>query len=151
VLAVSLSNVLTNNFCFFSSHILSRIVQNYVSLDSPESGARTSLAIKDELAGKLVFDDPRVFIHLALDRVSSQFVDQCAQLPETDQKLVDARRELQKITTPAAGKNPEEEEDIGNSFGKRMRKKKVEEKKMYSPLVCFRSQLTELLTMMWHT
>jgi hypothetical protein len=131
------------------------MVQNYTSLNSPESGARSSrMAIKDELVGKLVFDDPRVFQRLALDRVSPDFVDKCVQALQTDQKLLDAKRELQKITSTAAGKSPEEleeEEDVEDTVGKRTVKKKVEEKKMYKPLVCFRSsQLRELLTMIRH-
>ncbi|KAF8806652.1 hypothetical protein BYT27DRAFT_7191214, partial [Phlegmacium glaucopus] len=69
-----------------------------MSLDSPDSDARSSIALEDELVGRLVFDDPRVFNRLALDRVSRQFVASCAQAFTTDQVLLDARCELDRIT-----------------------------------------------------
>ena len=51
-----------------------------MSLESPDSDARPSrIALKGELAGKLLFDDPGVFKCLALDRISPRFVAQCAQ------------------------------------------------------------------------
>jgi len=58
-------------------------------------------------------------------------VEKCAQAIETDQKLLDARRDLQKITAAAAGKSSEEleeEEEIEDRFGKRTVKKKVRRK-----------------------
>jgi hypothetical protein len=67
------------------------MLQNFMSLESPDSDARSSrIALKDELVGKLVFDDPRVFKRLALDRISHQFVANCAQAFTTDQDLLDA-------------------------------------------------------------
>ncbi|KAF8147890.1 hypothetical protein B0H34DRAFT_834054 [Crassisporium funariophilum] len=93
------------------------LLQNFMSLDSPNSVARSSrIALKDELAGKLVFDDARAFA--------------------TDQDLLNARRELDKITAAAIG-NPIEEmeadDEIHESFGIRTVNKR-EEKKMYKPL-----------------
>ncbi len=36
------------------------MMQNFMALDSPDSDARSSrIALKDELVGKLVFDDPQ--------------------------------------------------------------------------------------------
>ena len=107
-----------------------------MSLESPNSDARSLL--KDELAGKLVFDDPGVFKRLALDRVSPHFVANCAQSFATDQDLLDARRELDKITAAAIGKPVEEleaDEELYDSPGFR----KDEEKRMYKPLVRYRS------------
>jgi hypothetical protein len=119
------------------------MLQNYMSLESPDSDARYSrIALKDELVGKLVFDDPRVFKRLYLDRVSSQFVAKCARAFTTDQDLLGARRELDKITAAAIGRPIEEleaDDEIHDSFGTRKVKKKVEEKKMYKPLVRYRS------------
>jgi hypothetical protein len=116
-------------------------MENFISLNSPDSNARSNcVALKDELSGKLVFDDPRVFKRLALDCVSPQFVDNCAQGLQTDQKLLDARQELQNITAAAIRKQIEVQEahdelESWEFFGTRI-VKKVEEKKMYKPLVC---------------
>jgi hypothetical protein len=97
------------------------MIQNFMSLDSPDSGARSSrIALKDELVGKLVFDDPRVFKRLALNRVSPQFVAECAQALTTDQDLLDARRELDKITAVATGKLVEDleaEDEVDGFWG----------------------------------
>ena len=90
------------------------------------------LALKDELVGKLVFDDPRVFKRLALDRVSPQFVANCAHSFTTDQDLLDARRELDKITAAAIDRPVEEleaDDEVHDSFGIRKVKKNVDEKK----------------------
>ena len=118
------------------------MLQNFMSLESPDSDARSSrIALKDELAGKLVFDDPGVFKRLALERVSPQFVANCVQSFTTNQNLLDARRELDKITAAAIGKPVEEleaDDDVHDFFGIRKVKKKVEEKKMYKPLVRYR-------------
>jgi hypothetical protein len=127
------------------------MLQNFMSLESPDSDARSSrIALKDELVGKLVFDDPRVFKRLALDRVSPQLVAHCAQAFTTDQDLLDARRELDKITAAAIGRPVEEleaDDEVHDSFGIKKVKKKVEEKKMYKPLVRYRSsQSRGLLT-----
>ena len=117
------------------------MLQNFMSLESPDSDARSSrIALKDEIVGKLVFDDPGVFKRLALDRISPQFVAQCAQSFTTDQDLLNARRELDKITVAAIGKPVEEleaDDEVHDSFGISKVKKKVEEKKMYKPLVRF--------------
>jgi len=117
-------------------------MQNFMSLDSPDSDARSSrIALKDELVGKLVFDDPGVFKRLALDRVSPQFVASCAQAFTTDQDLLDARRELDNITAAAIGKPVEEleaDDEVPDSSGIRKVEKKAEEKKMYKPLVRYR-------------
>ncbi|KAF8803261.1 hypothetical protein BYT27DRAFT_7260296 [Phlegmacium glaucopus] len=67
-----------------------------------------ALALKDELVSRLVFDDPRVFKHLALDCAPRHLVAGCAQAFTTDQVLLDARRELDKITAAAIGKSIEE-------------------------------------------
>jgi len=119
------------------------VLQNFMSLESPDSDARSScIALRDELVGKLVFDDDRVFKRLALDRLSPEFVEKCAHAFETDQDLLDAKRDLEKVVAAAIGKPIEEleaDEDIQDSFGIRKVKKKVEEKKMYKPLVCYRS------------
>jgi hypothetical protein len=82
------------------------------------------------------FPGPR----LALDCVSPQFVDNCAQGLQTDQKLLDARQELQNITAAAIRKQIEVQEaydelESREFFGSRI-VNKVEEKKMYKPLVC---------------
>ena len=118
------------------------MLQNFMSLECPDSDARSSrIALKDELASKLVFDDPGVFERLALDRVSPQFVANCAKSFTTNQDLFDARRELDKITAAAISKPVEEleaDDDVRDSFGIREVKKKVEEKKMYKPLVYYR-------------
>ena len=122
-----------------------------MSLDSPDSDARSSrIALKDELVGKLVFDDPRVFKRLALDRISPQFVASCAQVFTTDQNLLDSRRELEKITAAAKGRPVEEleaDDEVHDSFGIPKVKKKVGGKKMYKPLVRYQlSQSRGLLT-----
>jgi hypothetical protein len=97
------------------------MLQNFMSLDSPDSDARSSrIALKDELVGKLVFDDARVFKRLALGHISSQFVASCAQAFATDQDLLDARLELDKITAAAIGKPIEEleaDDEVHDSFG----------------------------------
>ena len=119
------------------------MLQNFMSLESPDSDARSSrIALKDELASKLVFDDPGAFERLALDRVSPQFVANCAKSFTTNQDLFDARRELDKITAAAISKPVEEleaDDDVHNSFRIREVKKNVEEKKMYKPLVRYLS------------
>ena len=130
------------------------MLQNFMSLEFPNSDARSLL--KDELAGKLVFDDPGVFKRLALDRVSPHFVTNCAQSFATDQDLLDARRELDKITAAAIGKpveeleadeEPEADEELYDSPGFR----KDEEKRMYKPLVRYRSsQSGGLLSIIWN-
>ena len=59
-----------------------------------------------------------------------------------DQDLLDAKPELDKITVAAIGKHVEEleaDDEIRDSFGISKVRKKVEEKKMYKPLVRFRS------------
>jgi len=64
---------------------------------------------------------------LALDRVSPQFVANCAQAFKTDQDLLDARRELDKITVAAIGKPVEEleaDDEVHDSSGIRRRLKK---------------------------
>lgn len=123
------------------------MLQNFMSLESPDSDARSSrIALKDELVGKLVFDDPRVFKHLDLDRISSQFVATCAQAFTTDQDLLDARHELEKITAAAIGRPVEEleaDDEVHDSFGIRKVKKKVEGEKMYKPLVRYDHQSRE--------
>jgi hypothetical protein len=115
--------------------------QNYMLLNSPESGARSSrLAIKDELAGKLVFDDPRVFNRLGINQIPPQLVENCTLSFQTDLNLVAARRELEAIVASAIGKPIEfleAEDDVHDSYGSTRVKNKVEEKKMYSPLVRF--------------
>jgi hypothetical protein len=99
------------------------MMQNFMSLDSPDSDARSSrIALKDELVGKLVFDDPRVFKRLAVDRISPQFVANCVQAFTTNQDLVDARRELDKITAAAIGKPFEEletDDEVEDSLTKK--------------------------------
>jgi hypothetical protein len=86
-----------------------------------DSDARSScIALKDELVGKLMFDDPGVFKCLALDRISPQFVAQCAESFTTDQDLLDARRELDNITAAAIGKPVEEleaDDKVHDSIG----------------------------------
>lgn len=118
------------------------MLQNFMSLESPNSDARSSrITLKDELVGKLVFDDPRVFKHLDLDRISSQFVATCAQA-----FLLDARHELEKITAAAIGRPVEEleaDDEVHDSFGIRKVKKKVEGEKMYKPLVRYDHQSRE--------
>jgi hypothetical protein len=80
------------------------VLQNFMSLESPDSDARSSrIALRDELVGKLVFDDDRVFKRLALDRLSPEFVEKCAYAFETDQDLLNARRELEKVVAAAIG------------------------------------------------
>ena len=122
-----------------------------MSLESPDSDARSSrIALEDELVGKLVFDDPRVFKRLALDRVSPQFVANCAQSFTTDRDLLDARRELDKITTATIGRPVEEleaDDEVHDFFGIRKVKNNVDEKKMCKPLVHYQSsQSRGLLT-----
>ena len=113
------------------------MLQIFMSLESPDSDARSShIALKDELVGKLVFDDPRVFKRLDLDRVSYQFVANCARAFTTDQDLLGARRELDKISAAAIRRSVEEleaDDEIHDSFGIRKVKKKVEEKKCINP------------------
>ena len=92
-----------------------------------------------------MFDDPGVFERLTLDHVSPQFVANCAQSFTTNQDLLDAKCELDKITAAAIVKPVEElesDDDGYDSFGIRQVKKKVEEKKMYKPLVHYRSSQT---------
>ena len=60
-----------------------------------------------------------------------QFVANCARAFTTDQDLLGARRELDKIIAAAIGRPVEEleaDDEINNSFGIRKVKKKVEEK-----------------------
>lgn len=115
--------------------------QNYMSLNSPESGVRSSrLAIKDELAGKLVFDDPRVFNRLGVNQIPTQMIENCSLAFQNDPNLTAARQELEAIVTSAVAKPIEvleAEDDVHDSYGTTKVKKKVEEKKMYSPLVSF--------------
>jgi hypothetical protein len=115
------------------------MLQNYMSLDSPDSDARSSrVAIKGELVGKLVSDDPRVFKRLGLDRISPQFVTSCAEAFITNQQLLSARGKLEKITATATSKSMQElEAEVTDSLGVQKFKKKVDEKKMYKPLVCY--------------
>ena len=87
-----------------------------------------------------MFDDSGVFERLALDRVSPQFVANCAQSFTTNQDLLDAKCEHDKITAAAIGKSVEEleaDDDGYDSFGIR-KVKVVEEKKIYKPLVRYR-------------
>jgi hypothetical protein len=136
------------------------MLQIFVSLEFPDSDARSSrIALKDDLVGKLVFDDlvgklvfddPQVFKRLALDCVSPQFIADCAQAFTTDQDLLDARRELDKIIAAAIGRPVEEletDDEVHESFVIRKVKKKIEGKKMYKPLArCRSSQSRGLLT-----
>ncbi|KAF8816214.1 hypothetical protein BYT27DRAFT_7333558 [Phlegmacium glaucopus] len=114
------------------------MLQNSMSLDFPDSDTRSSRTVlKDKLVGKLVFDDPRVFKRLALDQVSPQFVANCAQAFTTDQDLLDARCELDRITAVATHKPVEElesDDEVHDSTGYRKVKKRFDEKKMYKPL-----------------
>jgi hypothetical protein len=113
-----------------------------MSLESPDSDARSSrITLEDGLVGKLVFDDPQVFKRLALDRVSPQFVANCAQSFTTDQDLLDqdlldARRELDTITAAAIVEELEADDEVHDFFGIR---KNVEDKEMCKPLVRYRS------------
>lgn len=109
------------------------MIQNYISLNSPDSCARSSRqAIRTELAGKLVYDNPQVFQRMGLDRVPPDFVDSCTRT--FNQSLGYAKAKLLEITNAAAGKSEyilDAEDDDPNQEGK-----KAEEKKMYPHLVC---------------
>ncbi|KAF8191385.1 hypothetical protein BJ912DRAFT_925336 [Pholiota molesta] len=114
-----------------SPHLFLIAFINYMSLDSPNSDARSSrVTIKDELVGKLVFDDPRVFKCLGLDRISPQFVTSCTEAFITNQQLLSARGELEKITTTATGKSIQElEAEVTDSLGVQKFKKKLTKKR----------------------
>jgi hypothetical protein len=122
------------------------MTQNFISLDSPDSVARSSrLAIKTELIGKLAFDDPAVFQHLGLNRVPFAFVDSCTKALKVDEKCDHAQNALRVVTNAAAGKGDEDleaDEDDPEGQGKKV-KKKAEEKKMYPHLVCFFCRLQD--------
>ncbi|KDR76948.1 hypothetical protein GALMADRAFT_246089 [Galerina marginata CBS 339.88] len=110
--------------------------QNYMSLNSPESGVRSSrLAIIDELAGRLLFDDPRVFDRLGVNKILQELVENCSVAFQTDPNLVAAKQEIEAIVASATSKPIEileAEDDVHDSYGtKRVNNK---ERKMYGPM-----------------
>jgi hypothetical protein len=99
------------------------------------------IALRDEFVCKLVFNDDRVSKQLALDCLSLEFVEKCADAFEMEQDLLDAKRDLEKVVSAAISKPIEEleaDEDIQNSF-EICKVKKTKEKNIYKPLVCYRS------------
>ncbi|KAF9481330.1 hypothetical protein BDN70DRAFT_992011 [Pholiota conissans] len=101
---------------------------------------RTSrIALVDELAGKLIFDDPRVFKRLALDRIPSELVKACAKAFKKNKRLRNARRELEEATAFNSSKTLEElavreEEGQGGYWMFPKFKKRYHESLMDDPL-----------------
>ncbi|KAF9477660.1 hypothetical protein BDN70DRAFT_934048 [Pholiota conissans] len=121
------------------------MVQNFFSLQAPDADT-SHTAIKDELVGKLVFDDSRVFVRLGLDHVSSEFVTNCTAAFKTNKELMEARSQLQNTIeveslatvddAPLEELVPEELVGTrGTSKGNNIESRKtVSESKMYKPL-----------------
>jgi hypothetical protein len=110
-------------------------LQNFVSLDAPESNVRSSRdAIKGELANKLIFDDPRVFDrYLGIVEVPSPLVDACADNFEAANHH--AIGQLQMIIGAANPRSLDDLEALERDDEGVQRKVKREERKMYPHLV----------------
>jgi len=98
-------------------------------------------AIKADLAGKIVYDDPNVFRRLRVCAHEDRLVNRCAESLKTDY-AVDIKL-LKELVAKASFKSvekleQEEKEDKANDQEKNRRSGNhgsVEEKKMYAPLV----------------
>jgi len=98
-------------------------------------------AIKADLAGKIVYDDPNVFRRLRVCAHEDRLVNRCAESLKTDY-AVDIKL-LKELVAKASFKSvekleQEEKEDMANDQEKNRRSGNhgsVEEKKMYAPLV----------------
>lgn len=111
--------------------------QNLMAVGTPYSDTRSSRsAIKTELAGKLHFDDPRVFSRLGLEEVPTTFVTLC--LKTFNSANEDAIAQLQRLSNAADGKTMEQLEPLfplEDQDGEDNPRKKREEVKMYPHLV----------------
>lgn len=106
--------------------------QNVVSEDSLGSDPRSSReAINIELAGKLGFDDHRVFQRLGVDQPPATLVDACAESLLHDPNIQHARGELKAVIASAPWKSDLELEEEANQYYDGT----AEE--MYRPLVCY--------------
>ncbi|KAF8908625.1 hypothetical protein CPB84DRAFT_1843510 [Gymnopilus junonius] len=93
-------------------------------------------AIKQELRGHQVFDDPCVFERLHINRTSSEFVDRCKTGFYDDPRVVGAKQKLEGIVTAAREMRKEttDDEDEDSVADRKARVRKARVRKMYKPL-----------------
>jgi len=114
--------------------MLNNLVESHVGSDRD--------AIKADLLGKIVYDDPAVFKRLRVDQVDNDFVARCLASFKTAKSgdiktLVVLVEKASKKTSDDLEK--EENEDAARDTTKEVRSGNhgsAEEKKMYGPLVC---------------
>ena len=94
--------------------------------------------IAQELSGRLVFDDPRVFDRLQLTRVSDDLVAKCCIGLQNDRRVADAKERLLGLARASSELEEDESEEeliddpeIGLFYDHSFKK----ESKMYQPLV----------------
>ncbi|KAF8966884.1 hypothetical protein BDZ97DRAFT_2057176 [Flammula alnicola] len=115
---------------YLPSNTLNRLVESNVGSSRD--------AIKADLVGKIVYDDPAVFMRLRLDEVNNNFVAICAASLKVEN--TDDINLLKELAEKASQKLPEVEEanDKANDPNKERRSGNhgsAEEKRMYDPLV----------------
>ena len=116
------------------SNMLNNLVESHVGSNRD--------AIKADLLGKIVYDDPAVFKRLRLDQVDNDFVARCLASFKTAKR--GDLNTLVALVGKASKKTPddlekEENEDKAADTKKEERSGNhgsAEEKKMYDPLVC---------------
>jgi hypothetical protein len=116
------------------SSMLNNLVESHVGSNRD--------AIKADLLGKVVYDDPAVFKRLRVDQVDKDFVARClASFKTANSKDID---NLVGLVGKASKKTPDdlEMEENEDKAGDTKKEEKsgnhgsAEEKKMYDPLVC---------------
>ena len=125
----------TESPCSLGSNTLDHLSESHVGTSRD--------AIKSDLVGKIVYDDPTVFRRLRIDQVDKDFVTACAaSFNVVNAKDIKFLIKLEEKTSKK--KTPEELETEENNDAKDdLNKEKksgnhgsVEEKKMYKPLEC---------------
>ena len=124
------------------SNTLNHLVESHVGTSRD--------AIKADLVGKIVYDDPAVFRRLYIERVSANLVTSCAASFKA--KNADDIKLLKDLVERASKKTPEalELEEINDTVNDLNKQEtsgnhgSAEEKNMYDPLV--RNTLSECLS-----
>ena len=62
-------------------------------------------AIKDELAGRMVFDNDSVFLRLGIHKLSADLADACTASMKADPEFQKAREELERLLAHASRKS----------------------------------------------
>ncbi|KAF7976490.1 hypothetical protein HWV62_6279 [Athelia sp. TMB] len=108
----------------------------YPSLNSNVSSNRE--ALKDELNGRMTFDDSTVLTRLGIDQLSPEFVSACVEALEADGAVTEARITLTSLVRGASKisvKDLEAEEEDKEAGSKVVKvKSRKRERAMYGPM-----------------